>query len=183
MDVTDENAYGFFFSYFEIEDDEYDLEPDDFARRFTGFRELIEQVLAEEPPGEGCEPLWLGHAVYLEVAEGDEQVDPFAWTKRTRARLEESGYRTVAVLSQGSRWVPSEGAEPQHSAPRLPSEALRRALYADTATRPGEDEAQAPGWGPGLYVDVEAIDSMGKNLKNTPTPLSVAGATFYRFGS
>ena len=38
MSLIDENAYGLWFSYFEIEDDEYSLEPDDFVGRFLLWR-------------------------------------------------------------------------------------------------------------------------------------------------
>jgi hypothetical protein len=31
-----------------------------------------------------------------------------------------------------------------------------------------------------LYVDTEAIEALGRALKNAPTPLAVAGATFFR---
>jgi hypothetical protein len=61
----------------------------------------------------------------------------------------------------------------------LPSEPLRRALYAETATH-SADENDHSGWGPGIYVDTEAIEALGRTLKNAPTPLAVAGATFYR---
>jgi len=59
-----------------------------------------------------------------------------------------------------------------------PSEPLRKALYADTATRPDADGEG--GWGPGLYVDTEAVEALGRTPKNAPTTLRVAGAEFYR---
>jgi hypothetical protein len=39
-----------------------------------------------------------------------------------------------------------------------------------------------PGWGPGLYLDTEAVEALGLNLKNQPTALNVAEATFFRVG-
>ncbi|MCA9629573.1 MAG: hypothetical protein KC766_17985 [Myxococcales bacterium] len=183
MSLIDENAYGLWFSYFEIEDDEYGLEPDDFVGRFLRFREIVVSALQEKPPTEGYRLTYLGHALYVEFAEGDECNDPFSVLKHVRATLEDAEIPSVAVLTHGSRWVPDGEVEPSEVAHvSYPSEPLRRALYADTATRPAEDEEAVEGWGPGLYVDTEAIESMGKTLKNAPTALAVASATFYRFG-
>ncbi|MGE3673419.1 MAG: hypothetical protein AB7K71_27340 [Polyangiaceae bacterium] len=183
MSLIDENAYGLWFSYFEIEDDEYSLEPDDFVGRFLRFREVVVSALADKPPTEDYSVTYFGHALYVEFAEGDETNDPFAVLKHVRATLEEAEIPSVAVLTHGSRWVPDgevEAGEVNHIS--YPSEALRRALYADTASRPAEEEHAEEGWGPGLYVDTEAVESMGKTLKNAPTALAVASATFYRFG-
>ncbi len=183
MSLIDENAYGLWFSYFEIEDDEYTLEPEDFVGRFLRFREVVVSALREKPPTESYQVTYLGHALYVEFAEGAEAHDPFAVVKSVRAALEEAEIPSVAVLTHGSRWVPEPAPEATDAGHvSFPSEALRRALYADTATRPAEDEHTAEGWGPGLYVDTEAIESMGKTLKNAPTALAVASATFYRFG-
>ncbi|MBN1609492.1 MAG: hypothetical protein JW940_22870 [Polyangiaceae bacterium] len=62
-----------------------------------------------------------------------------------------------------------------------PSEPLRRARYAETQTHPDETTDLAD-WGPGLYFDTEAVEALGRRLKNAPTPLSSAGATFYGMG-
>ena len=130
----------------------------------------------------------LGHAVYLEIAEGEQTEDPFHWLRDVRARLTAREFVTVGVLSHGSRWVETQAnesgpAEPQGgcvtvSRVSLPSEPFRRALYADAASRVDDDCA---GWGPGLYVDAEAIEALGKKLRNVPTALVASGATFYRF--
>jgi hypothetical protein len=61
-----------------------------------------------------------------------------------------------------------------------PSEPLRRALSAEVATHATGDE---PGWGPGLYLDTEAVEALGRTPKNAPTVLEIAGATFYRAGT
>ena len=58
-----------------------------------------------------------------------------------------------------------------------PSEPLQRALYASAFCHDGDGP---DGWGSALFVDTEVIDALGKQLKNTPTPLESAGATFYR---
>lgn len=63
-----------------------------------------------------------------------------------------------------------------------PSEPLRKALAAEAFAQPttgGEIEA---GWGPGLYVEKEAIEQLGKNLKNAPTALAALSSIFYRIG-
>ncbi|HTA91555.1 MAG TPA: hypothetical protein VK745_18355, partial [Polyangiaceae bacterium] len=92
---------------------------------------------------------------------------------------------SVGVLSHGGRWL-SEAAEApplvdgvEWLSVSLPSEPLRRALYAETAAHPADEHDEA-GWGPGLYVDTEAVEALGRSLKNAPTPLAVAGATFFR---
>jgi hypothetical protein len=60
-----------------------------------------------------------------------------------------------------------------------PSEALRRALYADTASHGSDGE---DGWGPGVFVDEDAVAALKRAFKNAPTALRVAGATFFRIG-
>jgi hypothetical protein len=39
------------------------------------------------------------------------------------------------------------------------------------------------GWGPGLYVEKDAIEQLGKSLKNEPTALPVLSSVFYRIGA
>lgn len=196
MALLDENAFGFLLSYFEVEDDEYSLEHEEFVDRFSGFRRAVLNHLGTNPPGNGAWALDLGHAVYIEIGEGEETEDPFRWIKNARAVLQEAEFVTAAALTHGSRWVDDETPgfdEPtvvfSGSVPvvqvSLPSEPLRRALYADAATRSDEDEATGMelGWGPGLYIDTEAIEAMGKKLKNEPTKLMSGGAGFFRFGN
>ena len=59
-----------------------------------------------------------------------------------------------------------------------PSEPLRRALFAETASHGAPDEDSA--WGSGLYLDTDAAEALGIRPKNEPTRLDVAGATFFR---
>jgi len=61
-----------------------------------------------------------------------------------------------------------------------PSEPLRRALCADAASRGDQDAA---GWGPGLYLDVDAVEALGRKPKNQPTILRSGGAEYFRAGS
>jgi hypothetical protein len=61
-----------------------------------------------------------------------------------------------------------------------PSEPLRRALTAEAASRVEGEGETALGWGPGLYLDVEAAEALGLAPKNAPTVLSVPGIRAYR---
>lgn len=188
--MTDENAFGVLLSYFDVEDDEYGLEREQFVERFEAFRRAV-RVCLESPPGEDVRGLDVGHALYLEVAEGDHEDGLIGWLQRARSRLGEQGFRTAAVLSYGSRWD-NEQESPDFGVERFgrvqlvtfsnPSEPLRRALNAETACH-GDEELGETGWGPGLYLDTEAVEALGKKPKNEPTTLVVAGATFYRAGS
>ena len=187
--MIDENAYGCLLSYYCIEEDEYALEAEDFVQKFQAFRETALTLAEERPLAEVVRVLTFGHAVYFEVAEGDEQEDPLGWLKAVRASLQEQTVGAVGVLSHGSRWVVEGDSEPStvwaRRGPLLvqevspPSEPLRRVLYADAACRSTED-GSSPGWGGGLYVDVEAVEATGRELKNAPTPLLAAEASFYR---
>jgi len=188
--MLDENAFGILLSYHHAENDEYACEPPEFAERFTRFRKLVADFLDENPLGNDVVVVDLGHAVYLEVAHDDETVEPLGWLRQARARLAEHDFVSVGVLSHGSRWVdesegPSVSVEHVAGVRRValagPSEPLRRALYAETASHRDEDDAPE-GWGPGLYADTEAIEALGKQPKNAPTLLRVAGASFYRAG-
>jgi hypothetical protein len=189
--MIDENAFGLLVSYFHIEDDEYTLERAEFIGRFQQFRTTMLDLVGESRFGVPVRVLDLGHAVYLELAQEDGIEDPIRWLRTARERLAQQNFVTVGVLAHGSRWV-GEG-EPAADTPvargdatiltvSTPSEPLRRALYAETQTHP-DDTLELEGWGPGLYIDTEAVEALGRKLKNAPTPLSSAGATFYRMGS
>jgi hypothetical protein len=184
--LSDENAFGILIGYHAIEDDEYSLEPEQFAARFQEFRGAVRACLEAFPLAQSGVAREFGHAVYIEFADGDQLEDPITWIKTVRAKLSASELRSVAVLSHGGRWQsePPEAAPPNANGVEwlpvsLPSEPLRRALYAETATH-GADETDDSAWGPGIYVDTEAVEALGRTLKNAPTPLAVAGATFYR---
>lgn len=188
----DENAFGLLLGYFAVEDDEYALEREEFAERFEAFRLGVYDFAALSPLGSGVRALDLGHAVYFELAAGDESSDVLAWMKQLREKLSEAGFATVGVITHGSRWVPEGDRLEAHTqavgsvdvtAWARPSEPLRRALYADAASRPsGKDGREESGWGPGLYFDTEAVEALGRTPKNAPTALEFAGAAFYRVG-
>lgn len=184
---VDQNAFGFLIVYFDVEEDEYALEREAFVERFEEFRRAVYDFVAGRSPGAGVRGLDLGHGIYFELESGDETVDPFVWARELRAALGEAGFVTAATITHGSRWAPEAEAPSAHTqlvgtaevtAWSRPSEPLRKALYADTATRPDADGEG--GWGPGLYVDTEAVEALGRTPKNAPTALEVAGAAFYR---
>jgi hypothetical protein len=186
MSLTDENAFGVLIAYFEIENDEYALEAADFAARFSEFRSALRACVETFPLAQSGTAREFGHALYIEFSDGEQLEDPISWIKLVRARLKALDLASVGVLSHGGRWLadPAEAAPPNAAGiawqpVSLPSEPLRRALYAETASH-GVDEDDENAWGPGIYVDTEAVEALGRTLKNAPTPLAIAGATFYR---
>ena len=189
--MIDENAFGVLIAYFDIEDAEYGLERGPFVERFEEFRTIALGHLDANPLGEDVRALCLGHALYFEVAEGNETENPLNWARRVRQSLSAREFLTVGAITHGSRWV-QEGSFPPSSSgvgrtPQVvhvstPSEPLRRALYAETASH-DDDEGDGTGWGPGLYLDLEALEALGLKPKNAPTPLHTGGATFYRLGT
>jgi hypothetical protein len=201
--MIDENAFGILVSYFKVEDDEYTLERDAFVERFQKFRYLVRACIRDVPLGRDVRAADLGHALYLEVAQGDQSESPLAWARKVRARLNDEGFESVVAVTHGGRWV--DESESWTATEHVgdvglvtlsnPSEPLRRALYADAASRleevdPELDEEEdeddegsdALGWGAGLYLDTEAAEALGMVPKNAPTVLRAAGATFYRAG-
>jgi hypothetical protein len=188
--MIDENAFGLLVSYFGIEDDEYSGEREQFIDRYASFAALVRDRLTEKPPGSGARAIDFGHAFYVELSDGEQHGDPIAWLRELRATLGEHGYETAGMLTHGSCWV--DEAEPRPDTvdcgsvklfrASRPSEPLRRSLLAEAATH-GDDEAGVEGWGPGLYLDVEAVEALGRKPKNTPTILRSGGAEFFRAGS
>jgi hypothetical protein len=188
--MIDENAFGLLISYFNVEDDEYSGEREDFIERYATFSALIRDRLTEMAPGSSARAIDLGHAFYVELPDGDQHLDLIAWLRDLRAKLTEHEFATAAILSHGSCWVDEHDRRPDivdcgsvklFRASR-PSEPLRRSLLAEAATH-GDDETEVEGWGPGLYLDVEAVDALGRKPKNTPTILRAGGAEFFRAGS
>jgi hypothetical protein len=185
--LTDENAFGVLIGYHGLENDEYSLEPTDFVARFTTLREVVRESLLEHPLARGVCLRELGHAAYLEFADGEQSEEPIAWIKRVRERLKAREIESIGVLTHGGRWLdePALGSRERRIGEAtllsvsLPSEPFRRALYAETASVADEDST-SEAWGAGVYVDTEAIEALGRTLKNAPTPLGIAGATFYR---
>jgi hypothetical protein len=189
--LSDENAFGVLVAYYDIDDDEYAREEDEFVTRFTEFRTAVLSFLAEFSLAASVHVIDLGHAVFAEIAEGDQLEDPIAWAKAVRAALRGRGIETSVFLTHGGRWL-EDGAGPPAEIGRAaqgavyvqasgPSEPLRRALLGWAAAA-RSDAGDPAGWGAGLYVDTEVVEALGRTPKNAPTPLVMAGATFYRIG-
>ena len=184
--MIDEDAFGVLFSYYELEDDEYGSdERADFVQRFEAFeRTVLGIVLELSLPGDP-HVVCFGHAVYVEFRDEESSFDLLRALRGASARLAAAGFVNATVLSHGARWVwPERSPELSLSelGPRVariskPSEPLRRALDVDTLTRCDE---QVDGWGPGVYVDTEALEALGKTPKNAPTVLRAASAQFFR---
>jgi hypothetical protein len=188
--MIDENAFGLLVSFFNIEDEEYEGEREHFVERYAAFSALVRDRLTEKPPGNAVRAIDLGYAFYLELPDGDEHVDLIAWLREMRATLAEHDFATAGMLTHGSCWVDEQDPRPDivdcgtvklFRASR-PSEPLRRSLLAEAATH-GDEETGREGWGPGLYLDLEAVEALGRKPKNTPTILRSGGAEFFRAGS
>src|ERR1041384_8267704 len=102
--MIDENAFGLLLSYFEIEHDECEGEREHFIERYATFTALIRDRLTEKPPGAGARAIDLGYAFYVELSDGDQQVDLIAWLREMRAALSEQGFATAGMLTHGSCW-------------------------------------------------------------------------------
>jgi hypothetical protein len=184
--VIDENAYGFLLSWFDLEDVEYSVETEQFVEHYRRLKGAFQSCLDTLPLGRGVTVLDLGHAFYVEVGEGEESTDPIRWLREVRAKLSELDFTTFAVVCHGGRWVENMPAEQPATevrivSARLPSEPLRKALAAEVAAHSFVDEGE--GWGPGLYVESDVIEALGRKLKNAPTALLAADSQFYRVGA
>lgn len=189
--MIDENAFGLLIAWFNVEDEEYAGEREQFIERYAAFTAFIRERLSERPPAEAARAVDLGHALYVELADGDQSVDLIVWLRELRASLAERGYATAGMLAHGGSWLDEREPHPdivECGTVKLvrasrPSEPLRRCLLAEAATHVGEDDDEREGWGPGLYLDVEAVEALGRKPKNTPTILRCGGAEFFRAGS
>jgi hypothetical protein len=189
VNVIDQNAFGLLLSFYDIEDAEYSLDPGEFVERCERFRELLLEHARAQALASGVSAVDLGHALYFEFEDGDQTEDPMAWLRSASRLLSDAGFAVAAVLAHGGRWVEegvaaastdgTGGAPPVVRVTR-PSEALRRALYAEAATHGAEGD---DGWGPGVFVDEEAIGALRRTFKNAPTALLAGGAKFFRLGS
>jgi hypothetical protein len=188
--MIDENAFGLLISYFDIEQDEYEGEREQFIDRYATFAALVRDRLTDKPPGSSARAIDLGYAFYVELPDGEQQGDLIGWLRELRATMNEHGYATAGMLTHGSCWVDEQDPRPDIvdcGTVRLfrasrPSEPLRRSLLAEAATH-GDEQTGVEGWGPGLYLDVEAVEALGRRPKNTPTILRCGGAEFFRAGS
>jgi hypothetical protein len=187
--VIDENAFGALISYVGIEDDEYEHnDTAAFAERIVQLRDVCTQVLESSAPAPNTHAVFWGHALYVEFAEPEGKPSLLAFIRTLREKLQQHSIETAGIVTFGGRWVETEDRVELSLNERngvriagvsMPSEPLRKALYAETACQ-GFDGAE--GWGTGLFFDVDALEPLGLNLKNQPTPLYVADATFVRVG-
>lgn len=229
--MIDENAFGVLIAHYDLESVEYSLSEVAFLEYLARFAEVVAGRLAAQPLSGELRRIELGHALYLEFADGDQQVDPIGWLRSVRQALIDADLPNICVLTAGGRWIPGtheaatseaessrdlDGTHARESGawrvgspaevedssaqaspmplvdPRLgdeaattfgPSEALRKAFAAEAFAQPTTSEGSDGGWGPGLYVEKDAIEQLGKNLRNAPTALPVLSATFYRIGT
>lgn len=189
MTLTDENAFGVLIAQFDVEAAEYSATSEEFLAGLQRLRETLLEAANRRPLGDNVTALDFGHGVYFEVAEGDEGESPIAWLRALRGELASLHGETIGVVAHGGRWV-EEGEPSSREQPRdgyslfrvsHSSEPLRRALLAEAATLDNEQLA-SEGWGPGMYVDAEAVEALSLKFKNEPTPLPTGCATFYRAG-
>lgn len=187
--MIDENAFGALISYVTLEEDEYASEDTvTFEARVEQFRAACLDAVRERPPGHNTHAVFLGHALYVEVPEGDEKPPLVAFVRALRDRLKQADIGSAGIITHGGRWVEREdsvrvevveGESYRMTELSLPSEPFRKALAVDTACH---GVGATEGWGQGLYLDAEALQPLGLNLKNQPTPLYVGEGVYFRVG-
>ncbi len=188
--LVDENAFGIWMSWFDAEDVEYSQSADKFPPRIVVFRNAVAAFLEREKLGEGVQALDFGTAIYIEVGDGDQSADVLKWIREFRSYLQEGDWATFAVLAHGGRWVarsPEVRLPPRVGSVEVvasfgPSEPYRKVMAAEAMAHDDEETGEA-GWGVGFFVDVDALEAMGRTLKNAPTALCSGGACFYRVGA
>lgn len=238
--MIDENAFGLLLAHYDLESIEYSLGERAFLEYLNRFSERVAARLEQLALASRLRRVDLGHAIYLEFADGDQLSDPIAWARSMRTALVEADLPNVCVLTAGGRWVVLNDAEeadvgyehddamanelqssedgsmtresgawrvsqdlnPENSNPQAspsplfderrfaaskpeygPSEPLRKALAAEAFAQPATSGENDLSWGPGLYVEKDAIEQLGKTLKNAPTPLAALSAIFFRIGA
>lgn len=190
--MNDENAFGVLVAHYDLENIEYALETSVFLEYLGRFAAVIDAALEQRPLAVNLRQVELGHGRFLEFAEGDQAESPITWIREMRQRLVEADLPNVCLLTAGGRWLrdpePNEDVEAEGPLTRMtygPSEPLRKALAAEALAQPtaAVGDASETGWGPGLYVDQEVIERLGKSLKNAPTALPVLSTVFYRIGN
>lgn len=185
--LYDENAFGLLLSWFDAEEVEYSQSADKFPPRIMVFRSAVSEYLETSPLGEGATAIDFGTSVYVEIADGDQTADVIAWMKAFRTYMTEGDWTTFAVVTHGGRWVardPDATMRPTVGNVRVlascgPSEAMRKAMNAEAMSRDDEETGET-GWGPGLFVDADVFEALGRKLKNEPTPLCHGGSCFFR---
>lgn len=183
--MRDENAFGLYLSWFDAEETEYAQSADKFPPRLVVLRAAVADYAASFSAGQGMIAFDFGTAFYFEIADGDQSEDPIAWMRSFRAFLAQGDWVTFGAVTYGGRWMPVSPAEPPSAgnirwlAAHGPSEPMRRALAAESRCH-DDDETDEEGWGSGLFVDLEALEALGRKLKNQPTTVRAGGASFVR---
>ncbi len=178
--MIDENAFGVFIALFDATNLEYAVSVDEYARLLLLFRAVVREGVAEAPWLSAAQPRDFGTAVYFErTADDPWPTSPIAWLRELREEHRKRGVVTLGVVTCGSRWDSAE-LEPLGMPIACSSEPLRKALAVEACAAAGLVERDAEGWGPGLYVESDAITALGRTLKNTPTAFYAATGEFYR---
>jgi hypothetical protein len=186
--LRDENAFGLLISWFDAEEVEYAQSADKFPPRVVVLRAAIADYAASFALGEAMIAFDFGTTFYFELSDGDQTEDLIGWMRSLRAFLEQGDWVTIGIVTHGGRWVPDAIAPPVSMgsvrvvAAHGPSEPMRRALAAESRAHDDEESGEE-GWGTGLFVDADALEALGRKLKNAPTMLRAGGASFVRVSS
>lgn len=180
--MVDEEAFGLLVSWCHVDDLECALPAEEFLQARERFRATLGEIVAEHEWPPDVRLLDFGHALYLETLAEGLALDPIAFLREARARLDARDVASICVLAHGVVWREDdpERAAAATNVVTCGSEPLRRALRAEAAAVLDAD--RGTGWGPGIYLDLDALEALGKKLRNQPTTLDVAGATFCRVG-
>ena len=184
--MIDENAFGILLSYFDVEDDEYGLERDAFVVRFRAFREVVRECLRDLPLGRGVRAIDLGHAHYVEVADGSQSESPLKWARKMRAHgstsAGSSASRPSLTVADGSM-KRSRSSRPNTSETRESSRCRIRASHFAapcTQTLPLARMTTNPLVGAPVFISTpKRREALNMIPKNAPTILYVAGAGFF----
>jgi len=178
--MLDDNAFGLLIALFDATTLEYAVSPEEYVRVLGEFRAVVKAAVVDAPWLSEVTPRDFGTAIYFErLADEPWPTSPIAWLRELRRKHRERGLLTLGVVTHGSRWESAE-FEPLGVPIACSSEPLRKALAVEACAAPGLLGADAEGWGPGLYVESDAIAALGRTLKNTPTAFYAATGEFYR---
>ena len=185
--MIDVNAFGIWVSWFDAEEVEYSQSSEKFPPHVLVFRSAIADFLQREPLGRGVRAIDFGTAVYIEVVDGEQTTDLFTWVRNLRSFLKDGDWNTFAVVAHGGSWLtcemddyPKQVGDVTILANFGPSDPYRKVVAAEMMSHDDDDGEE--GWGVGLFVDVDALDALGRKLKNAPTVLYAGDGQFYRVG-
>ena len=186
---VEESAFGIWVSWFDAEDAELSQSSNKFPSRITVFRSAVADYLERESLGSGVRAVDFGTSVYIEIGVGDQTSDLLGWVRGLRGYLLDGDWSTFAVIAYGGCWLAARGVAWSDRVGSVsvlgsmgPSEPFRKVMAADVLSH-DDDESGRVGWGAGLFVDVEAMDALGRKLRNAPTPLYARDACFFRLSA